>query len=112
MSVENEKSKVSVRTTAAWRWGAGRVSCRKDLDTKGKAMVITLDPELEAALNEAARRQGIAPEVLAVNALRQRFLVAAGLQPRDEWERGLLEVARDCRVSLPDSALSSDGLYE
>jgi predicted transcriptional regulator len=75
-------------------------------------MVITLDPELEAALNELARRQGVAPETLALNALRERFLAAAALQPRDEWERGLLAVARDCGVSLPDSALSSEGLYE
>jgi hypothetical protein len=76
-------------------------------------MVITLGPELEAALNEAARRHGLAPETLALNALRERFLGrAASLQPRDEWERGLLEAARDCGVSLPDSALSSEGLYD
>ena len=75
-------------------------------------MVITLDTELEAALNEQARRQGVAPEVLAVNALRERFLTAAALQPRDEWECGLLAAARDCGVSLPDSALSSEGLYD
>ena len=75
-------------------------------------MTLTLEVDLQAALNEQARRQGVAPEVLAVNALRERFLVAAALQPRDEWERGLLEAARDCGVSLPDSALSSEGLYE
>jgi hypothetical protein len=74
-------------------------------------MVITLTPDLEAALNEQARRQGIPPEVLAVNALRERFL-AAGLQARDEWERGLLRAARDCGMSLPDSALSSEALYD
>ena len=33
-------------------------------------MVLTLDPELEAALNEEARRRGVAPEVLALTALR------------------------------------------
>jgi hypothetical protein len=33
-------------------------------------MVITLGPELEAALNEAARGQGLAPEALALKALR------------------------------------------
>jgi hypothetical protein len=76
------------------------------------AMVITLGPELEAVLNELARRQGVAPEVLALNALWERFLPAAALQPRDEWERALLEAARDCGVSLPDSALSSEGLYD
>jgi hypothetical protein len=75
-------------------------------------MVVTLESELEAALNEQARRQGIAPEVLAVNALRERFLAAAALQPRDEWERGLLGAARNYGVSLPDSAVSSEGLYD
>lgn len=74
-------------------------------------MVITLDHELEAALGAAARRQGLSPETLALNALRERFLATA-LQPRDEWERGLLEAARNCGVSLPDSALSSEGLYD
>lgn len=76
-------------------------------------MVITLSPELEAALTEAARREGIAPEALAVNALRERFLGAVRpVEPRDEWERHLLQVARDCGVSLPHSALSSEGLDE
>ena len=75
-------------------------------------MVLTIGPELEAALNEVARRQGVAPEMLAVNALQQRFLASAALQPRDEWERGLLAAARDCGVSLSDSALRSEGLYD
>ena len=76
-------------------------------------MVIKLSPDLEAALNAAARRRGVAPDVLALDALRERFLgMAASLQPRDEWERGLLETARDCGVSLPDAALSSEELYD
>jgi hypothetical protein len=75
-------------------------------------MVITLEPELDAVLREAARQQGVAPETLVLHALRERFLAATALQPRDEWERGLLAAARDCGVSLPDSALSSDGLYD
>ncbi len=76
-------------------------------------MIITLGPELEAALNEAASQRGVAPEVLALHALRERFLGKASLlQPQDEWERSLLEAARDCGVSLPDSALSSEGLYD
>jgi predicted transcriptional regulator len=75
-------------------------------------MVITLDPDLESALNDLARKEGVAPEVLALKALRERFLTAAALQPRDEWERGLLEAAQDCGVSLPDWALSSEGLYD
>jgi predicted transcriptional regulator len=75
-------------------------------------MVINLSPDLEAALSELARRQGVSPEVLALQVLRERLLAAAGLKPRDEWERGLLEAARDCGVSLPDSALSSEALYD
>jgi hypothetical protein len=75
-------------------------------------MVITLGPDLEAALNEQARRQGVAPEELALKALRERFLAAVALQPRDEWERGLLALARDCGVSLSDEALSREQLYD
>jgi hypothetical protein len=75
-------------------------------------MVITIGPELETALNEMARRQGTAPEELALKALRERFLPAVVPEPRDEWERGLLAAARDCGVSLPDSAVSSEGLYD
>jgi hypothetical protein len=75
-------------------------------------MVITLDPELEAALNESARRQGIAPEVLALKTLRERFLTPALLEPRDEWERGLRAAATDCGVSLSNEALSRDEMYD
>jgi hypothetical protein len=32
--------------------------------------------------------------------------------PADEWERWLFAAAIDCGVSVPDAALSSDGLYE
>jgi hypothetical protein len=75
-------------------------------------MVITIGAELEAALNEVARQRGVAPEVLAVNALQERFLTVAALQPRDEWERDLLAAARPWGVSLPDWALSSEGIYD
>ena len=76
-------------------------------------MVLTLGPDLEAALNEAASQQGVAPETLALTTLRERFLgVVSSIQPRDEWERGLLAAARNCGVSLPDMALSSEGLYD
>ena len=75
-------------------------------------MEITLDPKLQAALSERARREGVAPETLAVNALREKFLVADTLEPRDDWERQLLSLARDCGVSLSDKAVSSEGLYD
>ncbi len=76
-------------------------------------MVITLSPELEAALTERARRQGVPPERLALDALRDRFLAQAPTdESQDEWERKLRRVATDCGVSLPDAALSSEGIYE
>lgn len=76
-------------------------------------MVITLAPDLEAALNDLARKQGVAPEVVAINALRKRFVrPALRVQPRDEWERRLLEAATDCGVVLSHEAVSSEGLYE
>jgi hypothetical protein len=34
------------------------------------------------------------------------------IEPQDEWERRLVGLAKDCEVSLPDSALSNEGLYE
>jgi hypothetical protein len=76
-------------------------------------MVISLDPDLEMALNERARREGVAPEALALDALRERFLAAAPrLQPQDEWERRMRAAATDCGVSLSNEALSSEGLYD
>jgi len=75
-------------------------------------MVITLDPELESALNEVARQKGVAPEVLALNVLRERILSMHVLLPRDEWERELLKAATDCGVSLSNEALSREELYD
>jgi hypothetical protein len=75
-------------------------------------MTVTLDPELESALREQANRQGLPPEVLALKALRERFLAVQPLAPHDEWESGLLAAARPWGICLPDSALSSEGLYD
>ncbi len=76
-------------------------------------MVITLERDLESALMDIAHQQGVAPEVLALNALRDRFLIPTPrLQPRDEWERRLLGAASDCGVALSHEALSCEGLYE
>ncbi len=75
-------------------------------------MVITVGPDLEAALNDLARKQGVAPEELALQALRERFLAPALNAPRDEWERRLRSAATDCGVSLSNEAVSSEGLYD
>ena len=76
-------------------------------------MVITLDSNLEFALNDMARQRGIAPEILALDALRQRFLSPVPrVQPQDDWERRLLGAAKDCGVALSHESVSSEGLYE
>ena len=76
-------------------------------------MVIHVPSQLEAALEELSRRRGVTPEVLALEALQERFLPKGpAVEPRDEWERRLFGAAIDCGVSVPDSALSSEGLYE
>jgi hypothetical protein len=76
-------------------------------------MVITVGPDLEVALTDLARKQGVAPEVLAERALRERFLPpVAGIPPRDEWEQRLRSAATDCGVSLSNEAVSSEGLYD
>ena len=76
-------------------------------------MTITPDPELEAALTAAAQKQGVRPEAFALVILRERFLPSSlPIEPRDDWERGLLALATDCGVSLPDSALSREEMYD
>ena len=76
-------------------------------------MVVTLTPQLEAVLSEQAQRRGMAPEALALDALRQHFLpTPSPLEPRDEWERRLLGMAKDCGVSLSNEALSREEMYE
>jgi hypothetical protein len=75
-------------------------------------MVITLPSPLESALTEQARRRGVAPEALALDVLRRHLVPVAPPVPADDWERRLFAAAIDCGVSVPDAALSSDGLYD
>lgn len=75
-------------------------------------MVITLPPHLESVLAAQARRRGLAPEALALELLLHDLLPVAPPVPVDEWERRLFDAAIDCGISVPDAALSSDGLYE
>jgi hypothetical protein len=76
-------------------------------------MELNLTPQLEAALREQAQRCGVSPEVLAVDALRERFLPnKPPLEPQDEWERKLLGLAIDCGVSLSNEALSREEMYD
>ena len=49
-------------------------------------MTITLDPELEARLNDLAEEQGTAAEVLARNILREHVLGPEPADLHDPWE--------------------------
>ena len=77
-------------------------------------MTIALPPDVEDAINERAQQFGTSVEVIAISALREKFpRVRPPLEPRDDWERGLLEIGSDCcGVSPPHDALSSDALYD
>jgi hypothetical protein len=56
--------------------------------------------------------EGTRVEVLPIEDSPPRSAPRDALQPRDEWERGLLAAASDCGVSLSNEAVSSEGLYE
>lgn len=75
-------------------------------------MVITLPSHLESALADQAQRRGVAPETLALDLLQRHLLPAVPPTPIDEWKRRLFAAAVDCGVSIPDDALSSDGMYD
>ena len=51
-------------------------------------MTLTLTPELEYAVNEKAKRQGVPPEHLAMRELKRLFLPSAVPTPSDAdaWE--------------------------
>ena len=72
-------------------------------------MTLTLDPKLEAALAENARQRGVAPEELALDVLRRKFIP---MEPQDDWEREVFSIGAETGVSLPDSALSREELYD
>lgn len=37
---------------------------------------------------------------------------AGSAELQDKWEQRVVALAKDCGVSLPDSAVASEGLYE
>lgn len=83
----------------------------KALSFAETGMEIHLDPTLESVLTESARQQGVSAETLALNALRDRFLPSR-IEPKDEWERRLLQAASHCGVAPPPSAFSRDEIYD
>jgi hypothetical protein len=71
-------------------------------------MVITPDPELEAALTVAAEELGIEPAELVLSVLRQQFLTnsppaASSVRVRTlGLHSGAMVIARDFDAPLPD----------
>jgi predicted DNA-binding antitoxin AbrB/MazE fold protein len=72
-----------------------------------------LRPETVLGL-KANTRVRLTLEVLPSNepAPTSTHVDVKALEPRDEWERGLLSAAKDCGVSLSNSDLSSEALYD
>ena len=76
-------------------------------------MQITLGPDLERALTRLAGLQGMASEDLALKVLRERFLPKTWQRvPHEELMRRSRAMGKDRGVSLPNSALGRDEMYD
>ena len=77
------------------------------------AMTITLTPELERAVIEHARRNGLSPEELALRTLLEKFSVPVEPQlSQEEWERFVQHIGKPRGIALPDEAFSREELYD
>ena len=57
--------------------------------------------------------EGMVAEAFALKTRRERLIAPPrAIEPRDDWERLIIQAGTDCGVSLPHEALSSEGLYE
>ena len=60
-------------------------------------MTVTLTPELEDAVEDAARERGLTAEAIVLDVLRKQFLPAAqsvaAADALDEWEQMMLDAA-------------------
>ena len=75
-------------------------------------MVVELPQQVETALARLADQRGVRPEDLALDIIRREVTPITPPIAQDDWEQHLFSLAVDCGVSVPDAALSSDGLYE
>jgi len=67
--------------------------------------IITLPPEIEGALAEAAKRQGTSPELLAIETLRRQFAQPTDTQPSDNGAEGetLYDFLKDYIATIDSS---------
>jgi hypothetical protein len=79
-------------------------------------LTIELPPEVEEALRDEAKSRDSTPEELAAEAVRQRFAGRSKHDPSrlssEERLALLRSIGRPAGVSVPDEALSSEGLYD
>jgi hypothetical protein len=75
-------------------------------------MEINLSRELAAIIAEQAKRRGITPESLAIEVLQQRFPLPRPELSHEEFMKRIDSIGVDCGVSPPNSAMSSDELYD
>ncbi len=82
-------------------------------------MTITLTPDIESALTEAARLRGTTPEALALESLQATFVPPDEAPLSDEefealvneLDEAVAEAGGDKIPPLPDHALTRDGIY-
>jgi hypothetical protein len=72
-------------------------------------MDITLTPELEAALAEQARRQGVTPQQLALDSLRRQFVAVPESERDTTYQGTLADFLADSIGSLHSSEYRSGG---
>lgn len=75
-------------------------------------MVVVVSDELSEIIAKTARRIGVTPDKLILDALRERFLPSEPASPNEEWEQRLRSAASDCGTRHTDEQLSREALYE
>ncbi|MGI9057397.1 MAG: hypothetical protein ACR2H5_02360 [Ktedonobacteraceae bacterium] len=69
-------------------------------------------------VTEQARQQGVSPETLVLDSLREMFVAkqmrpsVPWIEPRDDWERRLANIGTNCGISLTDEQAGSEGIYQ
>jgi hypothetical protein len=95
-------------TDSVWRVAVTRLQ-QLGIDQLPPAERVALARELLVSV-AAATPAPAAPPAITDAELRRAAIPPP--VPVDEWERALFSAAIDCGVSVPDAALSSDGLYD
>jgi hypothetical protein len=77
-----------------------------------RLMEIAFSPDLLEIIEEQARQRGSTPEAVVIDTLRDHLAPFGQAQPRDDWERMLMQLGRPAGLSLPDKATTRESLYD